>query len=268
MTEQQTFLRPSGEGAPAISRRRLLWGTLSGAVVTVFTAAGWTATAQEAMPTAGIVLGEASFPAGTVAEGFAESHFPIFELGAGASSPYPAADLTAPPLMGVTLLLVTAGQLVITPAGGIPAVTPVSATSLADPLTLEAGELAALAFDPTTAYTVQNPGAEPVRFVAVIVFNHGPTGGVPAALAVVNWQGPVRTRVIAQTTTEIRLLQQRLAPEEEVPAPEGDIVQLVVSEAELSVSMRRDGSARNTSGAVLDVYIAHFAFGSEATPTP
>jgi hypothetical protein len=268
MTEQQTFLRPSGEGAPAISRRRLLWGTLSGAVVTVFTAAGWTATAQEATPTAGVVLGEASFPAGTVAEGFAQCWFAIFELEAGASSPYPAADLTAPPLMGVALLLVTAGQLVVTPTGGSPAATPVSATPLADPMTLAAGELAALAFDPATAYIVQNPGAEPAQFLQAVAFNQSPTGGVPAPLIAVNWQGPVRAQVTAQASPTIRLFQQRLEPDDNLPAPDRGIVQLVVSEAEFSVSMRRDGSARNTSGAVLDVYIAHFAFGSEATPTP
>jgi hypothetical protein len=267
MIEEQGLMLPTREDARVISRRVLLRGMVGGTIGAAFTAANGTATAQEATPAARTLLGEASFPAGTVAEGFVESFVNILELEAGASSPYPAADLTAPPLMGVVLLLVTAGQLVITPAGGTVAATPVSATPLAESMTVAAGEFAALVFAPATAYIVQNTGSDPARFMEAIVFNHWPTGGVPAAFRVVNWQGPVRRRVTAQTTTAIHVFQQQLGPEEEVPAPAGDIVQLVVSDAELSVGMRRDGSARNTAGEALDVYIVHFAYGSPATPT-
>lgn len=253
-----------------VTRRTVLRG-LTATLAVGATVPWWGngASAQEATPAAGTLLAEASFPAGTVSEGFVESWFTVWELGAGASGPYPAADLTKPPLTGAVLLLLVSGQLVITPAGGVPEeASPVRATPMADPLSLEAGEVAALAFDPTAAYFVENRGAEPARLVQAMAFNQFPTGSVPAPFAAIDWQGPGRSRVTAQTVTEIRLLQQRLEPRQVVPPPEGEIVQLVVSETPQAIGMRGDGSARNTSSETLDAYIAQFAYHSAATPTP
>jgi hypothetical protein len=225
-------------------------------------------------------LAEVRVPAGWLPAGRALLWMQVYEIDPGKGGNYPGqpAHVTNLALFGVrsgTMAIAATGNGLGSGGplevfrGSAAAATPPAA----DPneIVLVPGDAVLLSVDPGTEYAIRNPGTEPLEFIEAVVYGAGERNSQqpPPNFNLRRYAIDRYLDIPFAAEPVLRLERVPLAPDERIPAPDPATAAQLALSRDGFFEQRSDGSARNMTDAMLNVYLFTVEVQSgPATPTP
>lgn len=224
-------------------------------------------------------LAEVRVPAGWLPAGRALLWMQVYGIEPGEGGDYPGqpAHVTNLALFGVrsgTMAIAATGNGLGSGGplqvfrGSVASGTP--STGNPNEVVLVPGDAVLLSVDPGTNYAIRNPGPEPLEFIEAVVFGAGERNSQqpPPNFNLLRYSIDRYIDIPFAAEPVLKLERVPLAPDERIPAPDPTAAQLALSRDGF-FEQRTDGSARNITDTLLNVYLFTLEVAkSAATPTP